>query len=132
MTKPNRRQPLVILVMVLCLAAVGGLFVAVLRHSWRISADDADIVRLERQGVVYMHPLTTLVGELVEAQSAAVRGETPDTSALTKALDGVARADGTVGASLQTRARFAELRGRVEAAMQRSSDPRAAYFTYSD
>src|SRR4051794_6576794 len=115
-----------------CVIAIAASFVAVLRQSSAATAVDANVVLAERQGVVYLHPLTTLIGELVEAQSAAVRAEKVDVDKVRQALDKVGRADGGVGSALGIRQRFTDLLDKVDSVLKSNLTGRAAYQAYSD
>jgi hypothetical protein len=75
--------------------------------------------------------MTALLGDLVEAQSAAVRGERVDADELHAALRAVANVDGEYGTALQTSQRLTELTDKVETALRRAETGRAAYETYS-
>ena len=118
------------------LLTVGTLAVVVLvggiaRQAWRANGATADVVRLEKHGTEMLHPATTLLAELVQAQSAAVRAEPVDVETLRKALTGVADLDRQYGAELQTTQRLSTLTTEIEAAVARRETGRAAYDTYS-
>ncbi|MBO0869411.1 MAG: hypothetical protein J2P15_12670, partial [Micromonosporaceae bacterium] len=113
------------------LVAVGA-FAEVQRRSWVDIGSAATIAVAERQGVVYLHPMMALIGELGDAQSAAVRGDRVDAAAVRSAVDAVASADRQVGQALGARQRFSDLRGRIDAALTGGSTGRSAYQTYTD
>src|SRR5262245_1818040 len=118
------------------LLTVGTLAMAVLvggiaRQAWLANGATAEVVRLEKHGAEMLHPVTTLLAELVQAQSAAVRAEPVDVETLRKALAGVADYDRQYGAELQTTQRLATLTTEIEAAVARRETGRAAYETYS-
>ncbi|GAA1772193.1 hypothetical protein [Luedemannella helvata] len=115
-----------------CAIAITASFVVVLRQSRAATAAGTEVVRAERYGVVYLHPLTTFIGELVEAQSAAVRGEKVDVDKVRKALDSVSRADAGVGSVLGTRQRFIDLVDKVDGVLESNLTGRPAYDAYSD
>jgi hypothetical protein len=78
---PTRTPYVRRIVVVICLVTVGVLFGAVVRQSWSATSQAAEVVRLEAAGAAMMHPMTTLLTELVTAQSAAVRdGDVNQTS----------------------------------------------------
>jgi hypothetical protein len=120
-------------IVVLCLSALAaaGLVGAIVRQSYQTNAASAKIVEQELDGAAILHPLTTLLGELVNAQSAAVRGEAVDAGAVRKAMAGVAGLNSEYGVSLQSSQRFDDLSARVESALGQSQSGRAAYETYS-
>ncbi len=115
-----------------CAVAITASFAVVLRHSRAATAAGTDVVRAERYGIVYLHPLTTFIGELVEAQSAAVRAEKVDVGKVRQALDGMSRADAGVGAVLGTRQRFTDLVDKVDKVLESNLTGRPAYDAYSD
>lgn len=106
---------------------VGG----IVRQSWVVNGRTAEIVRLEAYGADMLHPMTTLLGELVGAQSTAVRGGRVDSETLRQALAGVHEIDQQHGDVLQTRQRLASLTSAVESAVARSETGKAAFDTYS-
>jgi hypothetical protein len=120
-----------IVVVGICVIAVLVAFVAVLRQSLSGISADANVVTRERAGVVFLHPMTGLLGALVELQSAAVRGDRVDEAGVTKSLDSVGRANSKVGGLLGTDQRYADLREQVENALKSGVRGRDAYVTYS-
>lgn len=132
MSSSTDRHPLRIVVVSLCAIALAAAFVVVLRQSLAANAGDFGVVERERSGVVFLHPMTGLVGRLVEAQSAAVRGEKVDDAAVRKSLSSMAVANGKVHGVLGTDQRFTDLRRQVEAALDGGGTGRAAYQTYTD
>jgi hypothetical protein len=131
-SRPTRRSPLRVVAVCLCALLVAGAFGAVLRQSWQTSSAGTETVRAARAGVVYLHPLTGLVGELVEAQSAAVRGAAVDAAGVRTALGAVESQDKEVGALLRTEDRFAYLHTQVENLLARGATGRDAYQAYTD
>jgi hypothetical protein len=129
--KSSARGPVRFIVVGICAIAVLVAFVAVLRQSLSGINADADVVARERAGVVFLHPMTGLIGALVEAQSAAVRGEKVDEAGVTKSLDSVGRANSKVGGLLDTEQRYADLRTHVEDVLKSPDKGLAAYLTYS-
>jgi hypothetical protein len=115
----------------MCTLAILGLFGAVVRQSYVVNRDAAEIVRLEAQGATVLHTMTSLLAELVAAQSAAVRGEPVDADGLRAALADVAEEGAPYGAALQTTQRFEDLRAQAESLLGRSETGRAAYASYS-
>jgi hypothetical protein len=114
-----------------CTLVIAALFAAIVRQAWQSNADASRVVSNERSGVVFMHPLTGLIGALVGAQSAAVRGVPVDTKAVRSAIDNVATADGKVGAVLGTGQRFIDLRSQIETILTANSTGQTAYDSYS-
>jgi hypothetical protein len=114
-----------------CTLAILALFGAVVRQSYVVNRDAAEIVRLEAQGAAVLHTMTSLLAELVAAQSAAVRGEPLDADGLRKALADAKDEGAPYGASLQTTQRLEDLRVQTESLLSRSETGRAAYNSYS-
>jgi hypothetical protein len=108
-----------------------GLFGAVVRQSWVVNSNAAEVVRLEAQGAKMLHPMSSLLAELVSAQSAAVRGEPVSADRLRRALSQVAVEDAAYGAALETPQRLKDLTAQVEVLLARSDTGRAAYDSYT-
>ena len=129
-TTSSRRTARVVIVSV-CSVAIFGLFAAVVRQSWVTNSASADIVRLEGEGATFMHPMTSLLAEIVQAQSTAVRGEAVDAAGLRKAVAAVVTLDQQYGADLQTHQRLTDLSSQIEAAIAGKESGLEAYNTYS-
>ena len=74
-----------------CTLAIAALVAGVVQQAWRTNGATSAVVDLESKGAEMLHPMTTLLAELVAAQSAAVRGEPVDVETLRKALAAVRR-----------------------------------------
>ncbi len=127
---PMRRTALVILLSI-CTIAVVGAFGAIVRQSWITNSATTDNVDLEAQGAAILHEMTSLLGELVEAQSTAVRGEAVDQESLRNTLAETAQLDQQFGVALQTRQRLSDLTAAIDNAITRAETGRAAYDTYT-
>jgi hypothetical protein len=128
---PTRMPHVRRVVVVICLATVAVMFGAVVRQSWNATSQAAEVVRLEAAGAAMMHPMTTLLTELVTAQSAAVRGGAVNQTSVRSALDRLQNANARYGAALQTTQRLNDLATQIEAAFQAGETGRAAYQRYS-
>jgi hypothetical protein len=115
----------------LCVVAIIGLVALVVRQSLAINGTSRHTVQEEQEGADLLHPMTAVLGELVTAQSAAVRGEAVNAAALRQALAAVAVEDDVHGEGLGTHARFVDLRTKVEAELAKPETGRAAFDTYS-
>jgi hypothetical protein len=115
----------------LCLLVIVGMVGLVVRQSLVINGTSRHTVKEEQEGALLLHPMTAVLGELVTAQSAAVRGEAVNANAVREALDGVAVEDDQHGPGLGTHARFVDLRTKVEAELNKPETGRAAFDTYS-
>jgi hypothetical protein len=130
-SRSTRRHPLRVVAVIVCALLLVGAFGAVLRQSWQTSSAGIETVTAARAAVAYLHPLTGLVGELVEAQSAAVRGSQVDAAGVRTALGAVESEDKEVGAQLRTEDRFAYLHTQVENLLARAATGRDAYDAYN-
>lgn len=118
-------------VMSLCVVVIIGLVALVVRQSLAVNGTSRHTVKEEQEGADLLHPMTAVLGELVTAQSAAVRGEAVNSAALRQALAAVASEDDEHGPGLGTHARFVDLRTKVEAELAKPESGRAAFDTYS-
>jgi hypothetical protein len=107
--------------------AVAGLFIGVARQAWAASTDDESVVRLEASGAEMMHSMTTLLDQVVTAQSAAVRGDAIDGESLQTALEQVREADRAYGADLRTSQRLTDLSAQIEATVSSGVTGAEAY-----
>lgn len=99
---------------------------------WSVNSAKSHTITAERRGVEYLHPVLTLVGTLTAAQSAAVRGDTPDLNALSAAERGLDRVDGLDGQALGTSRRWGQLRGQINQLVKQPSTGIAAFRAYSN
>src|SRR6187549_2716606 len=99
-----------------CALVVSVLFAAIVRQSWSDTSAAADIVRAEQDGAATLHPMVTLLSELVEAQSSAVRGETVDVDKVRGAVKALTDANSLYGGNLQTTQRLTDLNSQLESA----------------
>jgi hypothetical protein len=99
---------------------------------WAETGEHLEFTREERVGVEYLRPLTRLVSVLSDAQSAAVRGEQPNSGTLQGALTSVANADRKLGEQLGTRERWVALSQRLNQLGERKVSGREAYNSYSE
>ncbi|GAA1814190.1 hypothetical protein HC028_25250 [Planosporangium flavigriseum] len=111
--------------------AAGTLFVSVMAQSWSATNKGLATIEAERHGVAYLQPLVQLVGELTDAQSAAIRGAQPDANQVDAAIAGVDTADDIHGDPLGTHRRWTELRGRIATVMGQHLGGEQAYSAYS-
>jgi hypothetical protein len=115
----------------ICVLSVAVLFAAVARQSWTTNAAAAGIVQMESNGASVLHPMTTLLSELVAAQSAAVRGERVNPETIREALTELVAVNGEYGDSLRIGQRITDLTSQIESTFARAETGRAAYETYS-
>jgi hypothetical protein len=127
----TRRTQRVILLSV-CGLVLAGLFAAVVRQSLVTNADARRIVVTEGHGAELLHKMASVLTELVAAQSAAVRGQAVNATAVGNAFDGMQDVDKDHGVELGTHDRLVDLRSKVENALGHPETGRAAFDTYSD
>jgi len=118
-------------VVVICLVTIGGLFIGVARQSLGATNATAGVVDLEADGAAMLHPMTTLLTELVTAQSAAVRGDRVQQETVRTAMSALFEPDAQYGVVLQTDQRLEDLRAQIEAAFSVAATGSAAYATWS-
>jgi hypothetical protein len=114
-----------------CAAIIAAAFAVVVRQSVGTYSDARHIVDAEQAGAEMLHPMTSVLGELVTAQSVAVRGEVVDAATVRSAFASVAKADAEDGVRLGTHERLVDLDAQVEAALAKPLTGRAAFDTYS-
>jgi hypothetical protein len=114
-----------------CALAVIGLVGGIVRQSAGVNSTAADLVTLEGDGAETLHPMVTLLADLVQAQSNAVRGEPVDESVLNKALNQVSGASGGYAETLHTQQALGDLGTQIRSALARKETGRAAFDTYS-
>jgi hypothetical protein len=119
------------IVVVICLLTIGALFAGVARQSLGSNGAAQDVVELEADGATIMHSMTSLLTELVTAQSAAVRGQRVDQEKVRTSVSALFAPDAEYGAALLTSQRLTDLRNQVEAAFSASDTGLAAYETWS-
>jgi hypothetical protein len=118
-------------VVVICLVTIVALFGGVARQSLATNSAADEVVRLEASGAEMMHPLTTLLTELVTAQSAAVRGERVNQESVRTSVSALFEPDAQFGSLLQTNQRLKDLRDQVEAAFGAAETGAEAYAIWS-
>ena len=118
-------------VMGVCVLLIVGLFAIVVRQSLVINAGSRHLVQEEQEGAAMLHPLTAVLGDLVAAQSAAVRGEAVNAASLRQGLASVATEDEVHGPGMGTHSTFVDLRAKIEAQLGKNETGRAAFDSYS-
>ncbi|MGW5673131.1 hypothetical protein, partial [Micromonospora sp. NPDC003776] len=123
------RRALPLLLVLALLAPLGLLYTQAARHT----GDDRDLTARERLGVRYLRALGPVTDALVEAQSTAVAGRPVSRTALTAAVEEVARVDSADGDELRSHERWAGLRAKLEALPDRElTGPEASYQAYGE
>src|SRR5262249_8548168 len=102
-------------------------------QSARTNSEATELVELEGDGATSLHPMLSLLGALVDAQSAAVRGAamTEAKAAVDKALTQVRGGDPTYASTLSTGTAIDDLDKQIHTAFARNLTGRAAYETYA-
>jgi hypothetical protein len=125
---PRRVVALVAIVVVLCvpLAILFGAF-------WSDKAGDHGFNAGKQRGVAYLKPLTELIGAVVAAQSAAVRGQPVNTGPVDQAVTAVNAVDAKYGEQLATTERWTQLRQTVQTVTRlKLVQPTDAFSVYSE
>jgi hypothetical protein len=125
---PRRAVGMVAVVVVLCvpLAILFGAF-------WSDKAGDHGFNAGKQRGVAYLKPLTELIGAVVAAQSAAVRGQPVDSVAVGRAIAAVDEVDSRYGKVLATTERWSQLRETVRSVTDlKLAQPTDAFSVYSE
>jgi hypothetical protein len=100
---------------------------------WSGKASDHDFNAGKQRGVAYLKPLTELIGTVVTAQSAAVRGQPVDRAAVERAIAAVDEVDGRYGEDLATTERWSQLRETVKSVTAlKLAQPTDAFSVYSE
>src|SRR4051812_8130187 len=121
------------MVLVVCAVVVALLFGAVLSTAWRERARTSETLAQEQRGVALLHSLTTVVGRLVQAQSAAVHGTPVDVAQLRKDSTALSTDSTRYGETLGTSQRVRDLSNKIEAALGApASTPREQFVTWTD
>jgi hypothetical protein len=126
----GRRRARLITIAALSLV-VAVLFGWTARLSWVANTTEARHVDSERMGTAYLRPLNHLLSGMTAAQSAAVRGVTVDDVAVLESVDAVEAVDRTVGAALQSRKRWVDLRGQIDHVLASPTTGRGAYDAFT-
>ncbi|MFC7549728.1 hypothetical protein [Plantactinospora sp. GCM10030261] len=117
---PRRPSPPSLLPMVLAIALL--IPVAVLfAQDWSKLGDDRLVADRERDGIAYLRVLGPVTVALVDAQVAAVSGQSAPREALDRAVREVNAVDAQLGADLRTTERWSGLRSRIETLPSRPS-----------
>src|SRR4051794_21482835 len=108
-SKRGRGRSLVTVVVVACVLLAAS-FGALAVQAWSGASSASGTVSTQQQGVAYLKPLNLLIGQLVRAQSAAVRGGQADTPDLRNAINAVDTVDRAQDDALSARDRWGALR----------------------
>jgi hypothetical protein len=133
-TRSASRSPIRGIVIGICALLVATLFGAVVRQSWSDTNAALEVVTAEYDGATLMHEMTTMLSDLVGAQSAAVRGDRVDPEPLRNALTHLTappEEGRPAQTDLQVGQRISDLRSQIESALAKGETGRAAYATYS-
>ena len=100
--------------------------------AWSDASDGVTVAERERHGVAYLRPVASLLGALVDAQSAAVRGDQPNPTAITSAVAKVVDADSRHGAELGVSRRWRDLKTRIDQLARSGGTGRTAFEAYGE
>jgi hypothetical protein len=117
----------------LAIAILGLLPVAYLFNGYRTSTDDGMRANaVQRAGLDYMRPLTSLLAALVDIQSAAVRNAPVAADTVHQAIERVGQVDKAWGNELEVEQRWSQLRDEIESTLRRSVTGPEAMSAYSE
>jgi hypothetical protein len=98
---------------------------------WGARTEGVTFASAERDGIIYLDPLSKLVMALTDAQSAAVNGASADRPAIERVASEVDDVDRQYGGGLRTTERWTRLRDDVNTVTgQKYSNPADAYTRY--
>jgi hypothetical protein len=131
-TSTGRRTARLVL-LAICGLAIVALVGAIVRQSAQSNSTATELVRTEGEGATALHPMLALVGDLVEAQSAAVRGASMSDAetAINKAIDQITGIDPEYGVKLQTGPAITDLANQIHAVLADKPTGRPAYEAFS-
>jgi hypothetical protein len=130
--RPRARLGTRLFVALLLLLAMGTLYGGVAVSLRWVTQADLDVATSERQGAAYAGPVGQLIGELVAARSAAVRGAPVDAASLVAAVAAVSDVDRTSGEALHTRQRWTDLHTKIDLIVSQAPTGQAALVGYTD
>lgn len=120
-------------IITLAIAVIALLPIAyVFNGSLASTKEDLQVNAVQRAGVGYMRPLTTLLAALVDAQGMAVRGEPAAADAVRNAIEQVNQVDKASGDPLEVKQRWSQLRAEIESALGKAVSGPDAMGTYAE
>jgi hypothetical protein len=123
-TRPVRYRVVVntLLIVLLVLLPLGYVF----QRLWVSNADGAQFNSAEREGIVWVRPLSKLLAALVDAQVTATAGTTVDVSAVRSAVGEVSRVEQDHGDPLDISQRWSPMPDQIDAVLaQQVTGPNA-------
>jgi hypothetical protein len=131
-TSTTRRTVRLVLLTV-CALAIVALVATIVRQSAQTNSTASQLVGSESDGAAALHPMLALVGDLVDAQSAAVRGaSTADAEkSITTAIDQITGVDPEYGVKMQNSQAITNVSNQIHSIEARNLTGRAAYDGYS-
>lgn len=132
MSARSPRRGLRILVATVLLIAIGGLFAVLSAQLIAVHRGEAQRASNERAALPYVAVISQLVTDLVEARSAAIRGQADAPASLRVSMAAVADLQARFGAELLTEQRWADLRSGIDNVLTQSPTGLAAVDPYAD
>jgi hypothetical protein len=122
-----------LVLLTICALAIVALVGTIVRQSAQTNSTATQLVESESDGAAALHPMLALVGDLVDAQSAAVRGvSTADAQkSITTAINQITGADPEYGVKNQNTQAVADLTNQIHDVEAGNPTGRAAYDAYS-
>ncbi len=121
-----------VLVAAVLLVAIGGLFAALSAQLIGTHGADAERAGTERETLPYVDAVSRLVTDLVEARSAAVRGQAEAPANLRVSMGALADMQGRFGTALLTEQRWTDLRAAIDDVLAQRPTGVDASDRYSD
>ena len=107
--------------------------VAYVFNGYRTSTEDGTrAVVVQRGGVDYMRPLTSLLAALVDVQGAAVRRAPVPSDTVHQAMEQISQVDKAWGDALEVEQRWSQLRDEIESTLARSVTGPNAMAAYAE
>jgi hypothetical protein len=127
------RRTLRLVLLTVCALAIVALVGTIVRQSAQTNSTASRLVGSERDGAAALHPMLALVGDLVDAQSAAVRGaSTADAEkSITTAIDQITGVDPEYGVKMQNSQAITDISNQIHSIEARNLTGRVAYDAYS-
>ena len=118
MSRARAGRGLRVLVAAVLLVAIGGLFAVLSAQLIAVHRDDAQRMASEQEALPYVDAVGRLVMDLVEARSAAVRGQADAPANLRVSMSAVSDLQAHPGSALLTEERWTDLRAAIDSVQQ--------------
>jgi hypothetical protein len=122
-----------LVLLTICALAIVALVGTIVRQSAQTNSAAQQLVASESDGAAALHPMLALVGDLVDAQSAAIRGASTAEAqkSITTAINQITGADPEYGVKMQNTQAITDITNQIHAVEGRNLTGRAAYDAYA-